>query len=193
MLAGILRLVTARFELECGRRFARDASATFEFDAQEMDLRVDRYPVESVSGFHLKSSEAGGWTEVSDVEHLILPARSIIRLSQPLGAGGEIGRVTYAGGYVLPGETAGPGQTPLPAELELAAAEQAAYWHQNRNRLGLLSVGGGSGGVPLLQELGLLPGSSPADFKGTAWFKFSGVDLLPGVASVLRRYERKEW
>ena len=37
-------------------------------------------------------------------------------------------RLTYTGGYVLPGDTPGPGQTPLPDDLEQAAVEQCAAW-----------------------------------------------------------------
>jgi hypothetical protein len=46
-------------------------------------------------------------------------------------------RVTYTGGFVLPGDTPAPGQTPLPPDLEQAAIEQVAYWF--RNRAGLMT------------------------------------------------------
>jgi hypothetical protein len=56
----------------------------------------------------------------------------------------------------------------LPAELEQACVEQAAYWYQNRHRLGLRSV--------------------PAE--GRTFYQLSEIDLLPQVQSVLRTYER---
>jgi hypothetical protein len=59
----------------------------------------------------------------------------VISLLTPLGIASQQARVTYTGGYVLPGATPGAGQTALPAELEQACVEQAAYWYQNRHRL----------------------------------------------------------
>jgi hypothetical protein len=79
-----------------------------------------------------------------------------------------LGRLTYTAGYVLPGDTAGPGQTPLPSDLENAAVEQVAYWFQNRDKLGLLRYWPKDG---IYQQL-------------------SGLDLLPSVAAVLERYKR---
>ena len=40
--------------------------------------------------------------------------------------GVQVARVTYTGGYVLPGATPGAGQAALPADLEWAAVEQVA-------------------------------------------------------------------
>jgi hypothetical protein len=77
-------------------------------------------------------------------------------------------RVTYTGGYVLPGTTATAGQTPLPAALESAALEQVAAWFLHRDKVGL--------------EL-----SWPKD---GIYQKFVQLPLLPAVQSVLKRYER---
>ena len=79
-----------------------------------------------------------------------------------------IARVTYTAGYVLPGTTPEPGQTPLPADLENAVIEQAAFWFQNRDKLGLIR-------------------NWPS---GGTYQVFSQLDLLPNVAAVLRRYAR---
>ena len=51
-----------------------------------------------------------------------------------------LARVTYTGGYVLPGDTPDAGQTALPDDLEQAAVEQVAYWFRNRDSTGLLRV-----------------------------------------------------
>ena len=48
-----------------------------------------------------------------------------------------VARLTYTGGYVLPGTTPQSGQIALPDDLEQAAVEQVAFWFQNRDRLGL--------------------------------------------------------
>jgi hypothetical protein len=65
-------------------------------------------------------------------------------------------RVTYTGGYVLPGTTPDPGQTPLPPDLERAAVEQIAFWFQNRDRLGLRRYWPSAGTYQLFATLDLL-------------------------------------
>ncbi|MEI7729196.1 MAG: hypothetical protein WCO56_06475 [Verrucomicrobiota bacterium] len=192
VLLQFLQHASARFELECRRRFARDATATYTFGALSRLICADRYPIESVAKFELKTSEDEGWVEQSEVEYLLSPARAVIALASPLGTPGELGRVTFAGGYVLPGTSPQTGQEPLPAELEYSCVEQVAYWFENRNRLGLVSAGGGGGAVQLLQDLQLLPGNTSEKVTGSAWFKFTQVDLLPGVQAVLARYRRME-
>lgn len=193
LLNNFIKLVSARFELECNRRFARDAAAEFVFPADARDLRVDRFPVESVSSLYLRASEAEAWREQTGVEWLVSPSRAVIALAAPLGAPREQGRVVFAGGYVLPGNTPGAGQTALPDELEHAAVEQVAYLYANRNRVGLLSVGGGSGAIEILRDLELLPAGSGASTSGSVWFKFAQVDLLPAVQAVLRKHTRLMW
>ncbi len=37
-------------------------------------------------------------------------------------------------------DTPGAGQTPLPDDLEQAAAEQVVYWFRNRDKTGLLRI-----------------------------------------------------
>jgi hypothetical protein len=77
-------------------------------------------------------------------------------------------RLTYTAGYVLPGTTAQPGQTPLPPDLEQAAVEQVAFWFQNKDRLGLKT-------------------HWPS---GDAYRQFATQDLLESVQAVLARYRR---
>jgi len=102
------------------------------------------------------------------VEFVISAARSLVMLSSPLGTSREIARVTFDGGYVLPGTAATAGQTALPAELESACLEQTAYLYQRKDQLGLVSVSGEGGSVS----------------------QFSSLDLLPGIKKVLEKYER---
>lgn len=54
-------------------------------------------------------------------------------------------RIGYTGGYVMPGEVAGPGQTALPPILEAAAIEQVAMWYQLEATTGIFRVEGGGG------------------------------------------------
>lgn len=192
LLANLIKLVSARFELECHRRFARVEDAAFEFRGDALDLRVERYPVEAVTAFFLRDDATGEWIEQTGVAPHLAASRAVIELAVPLGPARSLGRVVYAGGYVLPGNTPGAGQTALPDELEQLAVEQTAYLYENRNRLGLLSVGGGSGAIEILRDLHLLPDSEAAT-TGTVWFKYAQADLLPAVRTVLRYYARLLW
>lgn len=168
LLTGLLKHASGRFAKECNRIFDRGVGVTFEFRAHEMDISIDRYPIESITGFDLKSNEAEGWIAQSDVSYLISGARCLIELDAPLGTSRQKGRVTFTGGYVLPGGSVGAGQTALPDELEQSCIDQAVYWYENRHRLGLLSTSGEGGSLQQMKSL----------------------DLLPHVAAILRKYER---
>src|SRR5437773_2038149 len=81
-------------------------------------------------------------------------------------------RITYTGGYLLPGSP--PPDPPvascqdLPDDLEQAAVEQVTCWFQRKERLGL-RISWPSGGV---------------------YEQFVIDDLLPCVTAVLNRYQR---
>src|SRR5687767_6902176 len=167
LLTNFIEFASARFERETSRSLERAVSTTEEFPADQTEILVARFPLESVSQFHLKQNETDGWVLQSDIDFLIRRA-CVISLSAPLGTKYEQARVTFTGGYVLPGTTPGAGQTALPDDLEHACVEQVAYWYQNRHRLGLISI--------------------PAE--GRTFFNLAQIDLLPQVASVLKRYER---
>ena len=167
LLTNALKGVSARFDNECNRTFARAVNATHEFNAEESELRPLCYPIESVGKFELKTNETEGWSEQSGVEFLIR-RQCVVSLALPVGTFREQGRVTYTGGYVLPGTSPGTGQTPLPDDIEQAAVEQVAYWYQNRDKLGLVRIW-------------------PHD--GT-YETFAQLDLLREVKAVLRKYER---
>jgi hypothetical protein len=168
ILTNTIKAVGGRFARECNRQFDYSATATFEFRADEHDIVVDRFPIKDVDTFHLKSNETDGWVEQTDIVYLLNSTKSIIELSIPLGTSRQVARVTFAGGYVLPGGTVGEGQTALPFEIEQAAVEQVVYWYQNRERLGLASISGEGGSVS----------------------QSATMNLLPNVVAVLRQYER---
>ena len=167
LLTNLIKFASGRFDRDCNRLFARQASATDEFSANSCELRPTRYPVESVSAFHLKSDEAEGWVEQTGVDYLIRKA-CVVSLFSPLGTPLEVVRVTYTGGYVLPGTSPGSGQTALPDEIEQACIEQVAFWYQRRHHLGLTSV--------------------PAE--GRSFYAIAQVNLLPQVSSVISKYIR---
>ena len=167
LLTRAIEAVSARFDRECNRTLARTANAAQEFNAADLELCPAVYPIESVTRFELKTTEAEGWVEQADIDFLIR-SHCVISLAAPLGTTREQARVIYTGGYVLPGATVGAGQTPLPADLETAAVEQVAFWYQNRDRVGVLK-------------------EWP---KGGIYQEFADIDLIPSVRAVLGRYER---
>src|SRR4051812_47279479 len=112
ILTNAIKAVSARFDKECNRVFARDIGITQEFSADRTEILAACYPVEAVTKFELKSTEAEGWAEQAAADYL-LRRSCVISLLNPLGSSAQQARMTYTGGYVLPGTSPGPGQTPL--------------------------------------------------------------------------------
>src|SRR2546427_13240357 len=81
------------------------------------------YPIESVTKFELKETESSGWVEQTNIDFLIRRNCTISLLTQLSTTNSQPSeaRITYTGGYVMPGTTPGAGQTPLPDDLEQAA------------------------------------------------------------------------
>src|SRR5438093_1606157 len=118
ILTNLLRHVGARFAAECNRTFDYAAGVTNEFRADQINVVVDHPPIELISQFDLKTTESEGWILQSGVEYLLSPQKSLIELAQPLGSVRQLGRVTYTGGYILPGATPTGNQIALPDALE---------------------------------------------------------------------------
>jgi hypothetical protein len=174
LLTNAIAAISSRFDKETNRTLSRSVNATHEFRADDTQISVPCYPIETVTKFETKSSESAGWVEQTGVDFLIRSG-CIISLSSPLcyslstiNSQPSACRVTFTGGYVLPGTTPGPGQDPLPSDLEQAAVEQVAYWFQIRDKLGLKTRWPHGGTYE-----GLLP-----------------LDLLPNVQAVLKTYQR---
>jgi len=168
LLTSLLKHVSARFAAECNRIFDYGAGLTYGFRADQLNILVDHPPIELVSLFHLKTTESEGWVLQSSIDYLISPQKSVIELAQPLGSSRQLGRVTYTGGYILPGASPTGNQIALPDDLEQVCIEQVAYWYQRRSQLGLSSL---SNGDTMVQ-------------------RFVSSDLLPQVQAVLSHYER---
>jgi hypothetical protein len=172
LLTRAITAVSARFDRECNRTLARIVDATQEFEARETEIVAKCYPIEEVTRFELKTSEAEGWVEQAGADYIVRQA-CVISLSASLvglGRSSEawLGRVTYTGGYVMPGTAPGAGQTSLPADLESAAVEQVACWFQQRDKLGLIR-------------------HWPS---GGTYMVFSQLPLLPQVSATIRPYRR---
>src|SRR2546423_8560369 len=125
LLTNALNALSVRFDNETNRTLARTVNATHEFNAEEAEIRVACYPLESISKFEVKPNEADGWLLQSNISYLIRRG-CVVSLASALGSWRQHGRVTYTGGYVLPGTTPGAGQGALPSDLEQAEGEQAA-------------------------------------------------------------------
>jgi hypothetical protein len=172
LLTSAIKAVSARFDKETNRTLARTVAVCQDFDANDTEILPPCYPVEAVTKFELKRNETDGWIEQTGIEYLIR-RQCVISLHSPISyllssASPALARVTYTGGYVLPGDTPDPGQTALPGDLEQAAVEQVAYWFRNRDSTGLLRV---------------WP-------HGGVYESFLQSDLLLEVRAVLKKYER---
>jgi hypothetical protein len=157
----------------CNRLFDRTENDVEEFRGDMVEIRPRCYPIEGVWSFDLKLNEATGWQPQPEAEYIIRK-NCVVSLVNPLWGGLGRGeppqaRMTYTGGYVLPGAAVADGQTALPGEVENAVIEQVVFWYQNRDRLGLKSVSGGGGGGAITM--------SPDTF-------------LPQVTMILKQYTR---
>ena len=172
LIDALIAAVSARFDRECNRTLARTLDFAQEFPADRTEISLACYPVETVTRFDLKFSETEGWLEQAGIDYL-LRSRCVLSLSSALSPqrsllSPALARVIYTGGYVLPGTTPDPGQTALPADVAQAAVEQTAWWFQNRDRLGLVSIW---------------------EYHST-YRHFTDFDLLTPVKAVLKRHER---
>jgi hypothetical protein len=140
ILTNAIAAVSERFDRECNRTFARQTDVVEEFGADALEICPAAWPIESVSGFDLKTNEATGWQAISPTPDFLVRNHCVISLECASGSRFQQARVTYTGGYVLPGTTPDAGQTPLPSDIEQACVEQLAYWFQNRADVGLADL-----------------------------------------------------
>lgn len=176
LLTSLIQHIGERFDQECNRKFARSEGAYFEFPADRDSFIPLRYPIESISAWHLKADETEGFVAQNTPTYVIgSPGESkcIVSLTYPLGTNFEIARITYTGGYVMPGGTVGTGQTALPPAIEDAALQQLTVWYRDKDKLGLASLSTQGGSV-----------------AAAALSVVKPLDLLPQVMNLLRRFER---
>src|SRR5688572_24575212 len=70
LLTNFIEFASARFERDTNRSLDRVVSTTEEFPADSTEIVVARFPLESVSSFHLKENESDGWVLQNDVDYL---------------------------------------------------------------------------------------------------------------------------
>jgi len=71
LLTTALTALSARFDRETNRTLTRTANTTHEFEGCETEVIPPCYPIESISKFETKSTEAEGWLEQSNIDYLI--------------------------------------------------------------------------------------------------------------------------
>ena len=171
LLTNLILLVTARFDNQCNRKLAYAQNITDDFHGDETELRPSHYPIDESQAitFQRITKASEGWQSVTDAEY-VLRAGCVISLISEIGRPKEQIRVTYSGGYVLPGSNNQPSTNnpQLPDDLQQSCIEQCAYLYQNKDRLGLVMVAQEGGRIQQLPK----------------------IDFLPSVASVLAKYER---
>src|ERR1051325_6398322 len=116
LLLNTLNALGQRFGRECNRVLARTVDLAQEFAAETVEIALRCFPVETITRFELKVTEAGGWQTQAGVEYLLREG-CFVSLLDSLGTPQELARVIYTGGFVVPGSTVGAGQTPLPDAL----------------------------------------------------------------------------
>ena len=168
ILTSAIKAVSARFDKECNRTFERTVAATHEFHADDTEICPACYPIEAITKWETKTSEAAGWVEQPAPDYLLRSA-CVISLSRPFSPlAFSLCRFSYTGGYLPPGVTDPLSAARLPDDLEQAAIEQVVFWFQKRDKLGI-RISWPSGGT---------------------YQQFATQDLLPSVQSVLARYQR---
>lgn len=133
LLTLIIASVTARFDHLTDRVLARTEDIVDEFEASRRVIIPLATPIESVSSFEIFRD--GSW--VTATPWAVRIGRWSIELTSQLGGIGERARMTYTGGYVMPGATPGQGQVALPPELEYAGVEEIALAYQTLDNAGI--------------------------------------------------------
>lgn len=189
LLEYFINFTSYRFEKECGRFFKRQENFAEEFPADQTELAVSLYPIESITSIEIKRNEQVGWEPVNDVIHIIRH-KCIVSLLRPAGSSREQMKLTYTGGYVLPDEPCLNRQTPLPPDLEDACIEQAAFFFKNRERLGLVGFAGKRSDYQQMFSSGFET-EEPSSSDVRMFLQFQQIDLLNSVRAILVKYKKR--
>ncbi len=166
-LTNFIKLASAQIERWCNRTFGRTEDAVQEFQADFVDVPVAIYPIEVVSGVDVFYGQREGWQPQQNYDFEIRDG-CVVHFYGRLATQRHQARLTYTGGYVLPGATPGDGQVALPDEIEQACVEQVAWLYQAKDRLGVTGVSGDGGSIS----------------------QFAAADLLPIVKNLLLKHRR---
>src|SRR5881628_3430966 len=89
LLSRAIASVSARFDRECNRTFARTIGMLDEFRVTDSDIIARCYPIETVTKFELKTTEAVGWVECTGVGY-VLRSNCVVSLTTPLSFVSEV-------------------------------------------------------------------------------------------------------
>src|SRR5438876_2490735 len=84
VLTNFIQLVSARFENECNRKFGYAQNTVDEFQGDETELRVARFPLDETQAitFTRLTRAAEGWQAASDAEYVLRQGCVISLLSE---------------------------------------------------------------------------------------------------------------
>jgi hypothetical protein len=172
MLNSIIQGVSAAIDTFCNRTFVVNSTdATEYYDGGTCKLYLPRFPVVSITS--VTESSGYDWdndTALTANEGYRLNERGILyRVGTRWLSGNETTRVVYRGGYTAAGSTPGTGETAMPNGVQEAAIVQTVYMFNQRDNLGLSSVGA----------------------IGANFTKFTEDKLLPEVQGMLKAFRRK--
>lgn len=165
-LTRTIQAVGAEFDGYCNRHLERSESAEQLFSADDREISLLWYPVESISSIQTRTSRRSAWVRES-VDYEIRYG-CVLYLQSSIGDETEQARVMYIGGYVPPGTTADDGQTALPKDIEQSALDQAAFWYESRHSLRVADL----------------------NARGNTQRASGDLTLLPHVTEILDRYRR---
>lgn len=175
VLTAILAGLKDRFETEADRPLiVTPAAVTEYFTGQGEFLQLRRYPVVSITSIKIAYDydfdSATALVANTDYRLVNDGKKGVLwrMYSDWPASPPDCIQAIWRGGYAAAGVTPGTGETALPADLQEAAIQQASYWWQQRDKVGLASVG----------------------YQGGSVSTYAQAELLRDVRAVLERYRR---
>lgn len=152
-LARTIAGLEGRFEDHLRRLLARCEGQVDTMDGGGRWLFLRRFPVETVTEVRIDAAQNWGDETIVDATDVRLNAERGYLAYGPCGVPWPAGvcniRVTYTGGYVPAGQTAGTGQHAMPEAIRRALLLQLGFEWRNKNNLGAASVSAQGASVAL--------------------------------------------
>ena len=173
LLSRLIAALESIFDSYTGRHLiVPSADVTEYYSGASPFLQLKRYPTVSISSIKeaLDYDFAAVDALIADTDYRIVNNGLngiLVRIYSVWNTLQDNIQVIYRGGYCAAGVSPSEGETVLPDDLREAAIEQATFFFERRDDLGLSSV----------------------SFQGGSISKFSAMDLLPIVKRVLDNYK----
>jgi hypothetical protein len=152
--------VAGLIDRHCNRTFKRGVAVTEEFIGGTDNLKVERYPIESVASIGLQSSGETGYTvQAASIANNFLKS-GIVKLLSQLGTEDDQIQVTYTGGYWYDPTDDDSGTMPAAATLlepnvKMIWLNECQHVWQASDRLGIQHIPQGENAL-LNTRLGIL-------------------------------------